>query len=198
MKNHIMDYILDLKILTNNRKVDQMFLRNSLIALSLLAGTVFAQTDSMVMVPKSMLPKSVIAQVEMQNVAQTYGKFAGIGKEIGVGIREGLGALTDETNKFANTKVGKFTMIIIAFKVLGLQLIQFIFGFTLWIFGSIATVFIYRSAIRPRRILKEVTKEGIKNYEIYEPCSSIQDWTFYLITIYAGFCLLCCAIIFIH
>ena len=89
-----------------------------LMLLALLSAGIYAQNDSMILVKKSLLPASVVAQSELESKLQSVGHMAGMGKEIGIAINDGLAAITDQTNRFSNTKVGKFTIIIIAFKVL--------------------------------------------------------------------------------
>ncbi len=84
------------------------------------------QLENQLVVPRSLLTPEQINQLnKMQKVEQVtqdlenYRKWAGMGKEIGVAINDGLKAVSDQTASFAETKPGKLTMILIAWKVLG-------------------------------------------------------------------------------
>ena len=133
--------------------------------LLLLTLSVQAQDTSIMVVKKSDLPAALVQQLETKNsvesTLQTYGKWAGMGKEIGVALREGLGALNDETNRFADTKVGFFVMFIIAFKVLGNPIIQLLIGIPLLIFGTVIFIVWFKRMVLPRTYLvsKDVVKE---------------------------------------
>lgn len=102
-----------------------------------LFSFVFSQQDSMILVKKSEVPTNVLQKYEMQQKIENVGKWVGLGKEIGTAMKEGLGALTDETNKLSKTGVGKFTMFLIAYKVIGKDLIGYIFG---GIFSIVITI----------------------------------------------------------
>ena len=59
---------------------------------------------------------------------EQYSEWAGMGQEIGVAVKEGLSALSTEVVNIADTDVGRFTMIIIAWKVIGSDAKVIIFG----------------------------------------------------------------------
>jgi len=85
-------------------------------------------------------------QKEQENITITkeikqYGEWAGMGKEIGVAVKEGLSALTSEVEKVSKTDVGKLTMFIIAWKVIGDDAKALIFGPILMIF--ITLIYLY-------------------------------------------------------
>jgi len=140
----------------------RMLLMGTLLMLSL---SVQAQDTSIMVVKKSDLPAALVQQLEAKNsvesTLQNYGKWAGMGKEIGVALREGLGALNDETNRFADTKVGFFVMFIIAFKVLGNPIIQLLIGIPLLIFGTVIFIVWFKKMMLPNTYLvsKDVVKE---------------------------------------
>jgi hypothetical protein len=171
-----------------------------LMAMLIFIGTVWAQTDSsMIMVRKSDLPTNLVEKIETEQKLQSIGKFAGLGKEIGVAVREGLGALTEETNKLADTKVGHFIMFIIAFKVLGYPIIQMLIGIPILLFGTIIFTIYFRNSCLRRRVLVKVSGEGkekVKEYSFVDPVE------FYFapvsVVIYGVFIGICMAIIFVH
>jgi len=166
----------------------------------LLFSSVMAQLDtSMIMVRKSELPINLIHKIETEQKMESIGKFAGVGREVGVAIREGLGALTDETNKLANTKVGHFIMFIIAFKVIGYPFMQFCVGVPILFIGTIIFLWYFNNSCLRKRVLDTVTGEGkdkVKQYKIQEPK---EDWLpFATAVVYVEFVLICMWIILIH
>lgn len=158
-----------------------------------------AQSDSFMVVRKDELPTALVKRLEMQEKLESAGKMAGVGREIGVAIREGLGALTDESNRFADTKVGVFVMWMIAFKVMGYPAIQAVVGIPLIIIGTIIFIIFFFKACVPRKVLNKTTGTGkdiVKEYKVWEP-----DEPWYPLSaaaIYAAYLALCCSIIFIH
>lgn len=61
----------------------------------------------------------------------TQGKYSGLGKEIGLAVGNSLSAVNKEVAAFGESKVGKFTMLIVAWKILG----EDVKGFTEAVFG---------------------------------------------------------------
>lgn len=102
-------------------------MKKVILTIMLLITVLCAQN---ILIPIDSLPPEIRdkykVQGELQKVKETTEKMQSIavnaeaiGKSIGGAMREGLGALTEESNKFAKTDVGKFTAVIIAWKVLG-------------------------------------------------------------------------------
>jgi hypothetical protein len=92
--------------------------------------------DGAVSVPKSMLTeqqKSELAKQEAYSNLQTAAGYVGLGKEIGEAVDSSLSSLTSRAEEFANTKVGIFTMIMVAYKVCGNDVIQLLIGLPLFI-----------------------------------------------------------------
>ena len=92
---------------------------------------------------------------ELEKKLQTYGNWVGVGGEIGIAVREGLGAVVDVSEKFGKTDVGRFTMFMIAWKIMGDNVFGFLFGTIYFIISTIVFVSIFRRLIRPRRMLVE-------------------------------------------
>ena len=83
------------------------------------------------------------AQIEdQQQKLDTCGKWVGVGGEIGTAVKEGLSAVVDVADKFGSTDVGKFTMTLIAWKVMGKDVIRIILGL---LFIFVVTVIIFKS-----------------------------------------------------
>lgn len=85
------------------------------------------------------------AQQELETMQQkldTYGKWVGVGGEIGTAVREGLNSVVDVADKFGKTEVGKFTMMMIAWKVVGKDFVRIFLGL---VFIIVISVIIFKS-----------------------------------------------------
>lgn len=144
-----------------------------LVLFMLFAGNIFAQQrqqpEKMVMVPESALTPEQKAEIEAQNLEkkiQRYGKWVGMGEEIGKAVDGSLSAITKQAVDFSNTSLGRFTMFLVAWKVIGKDFIQFIVGLLLLAIGIPLWIWSYRKTCIPRRIVTEETAEGVKKYQI--------------------------------
>jgi len=136
------------------------------------------QQEEYVSVPKSQLTEQQKQSLESQTLQEkieTYAKWSGVGKEIGVAVREGLTAVVDVSTKFAGTDVGKFTMVLIAWKVVGKDVTSLFLGVLLIIVFNYILFKVYRNTFVTHR----VRKSGVwwkfwepSEYVIVEP----QDW----------------------
>jgi hypothetical protein len=164
----------------------------------LFCSFLYAQDTSMILVKKSALPTAVLQQVQATQQIESLGRYVGLGKEIGGAIREGLESLTDVADHFSKTKVGKFTMFLIAFKVLGYPCIQLAIGLPLLLFGVIMYGIIIFKYCLPYRYLKS-KENGKKTYDIretdsYSSAAKLAVTTL-MFLVYLG---IMCAIIFAH
>lgn len=111
------------------------------------------------------------ANAELQNKLDTYGKWVGVGGEIGSAVREGLNAVVDVSDKFSKTDVGKFTLIMIAWKVIGKDCIRIFLGLSFAIVLISFLIYSIKRTCLPRRVCVE--NPGLfkypKKYEIVEP-----------------------------
>lgn len=108
---------------------------------------------------------------------ETYSKYAGMGKEVGIAVSEGLGAVKDVTLEFADSNVGKLTMALIVWKVIGDDLTGILLGIPLWLLGSGLVVWSYRKTCTKRKVI--IKREGgwwifggVKEYETRHPMYS--------------------------
>lgn len=108
---------------------------------------VTTQPEKMV-VDRTYLTPDQIAKIEsdariaeLEKKLETYGNWVGVGGEIGTAIKESLTAVIDVADKFGKTDVGKFTLVMVAWKVMGQDVIRIILGL---IFIVILTVFMFR------------------------------------------------------
>lgn len=70
-----------------------------------------------------------IRVAELQKKLDIYGNWVGVGGEVGTAVREGLNAVVDVADKFGKTDVGRFTMILVAWKVIGKDIMRIVLGF---------------------------------------------------------------------
>lgn len=75
---------------------------------------------------------------------QNYGSWVGVGKEVGTAVKEGLLAVVDVSDKFGNTKIGTFTMYMVAWKVIGKDLVRIFLG----IFSCLVISYILMKGLR--------------------------------------------------
>lgn len=91
----------------------------------------------------------------LQKKIETYGEWVGIGGEIGTAVKEGLSAVVDVADKFGKTDVGRFTMVMIAWKVVGQDVVRIILGILFFTVLTIIIVKVYRRVIISRSVLIE-------------------------------------------
>lgn len=124
------------------------------VALSLLPTTTIAQAQAqeMVTVPKRLLTTEQLAASRLESA----GRFAGLGAEIGEAVGSSLSAVSQHASEFAETKVGKVTVAIVVWKVIGSDLTK-LFIAVIFFFGAtpVALFIFYRQAMRRRYVLKE-------------------------------------------
>jgi hypothetical protein len=169
-----------------------------------LSFVCFSQTPEILSVDISRLDPATAEKMRnlndenlIEKKIQRYGKWVGLGKEVGTAAREGLSALSDESNKFAETKVGKYVMFIIAFKILGYPITQLIVGLLIFFIGTtIFVIYFLREGISKRYITKETVKDGVTE-KVYGMTNTGSN-ALYSFLLYVALVLICIAIIFIH
>src|SRR5271157_51491 len=122
------------------------------------------QPEEQVSVPKSMLTKDqldAIAQQNMKDKVERYGKWVGIGHEVGQAVNESLSAITTQANNFAQTPVGKWTIVVVIYKVIGQQLTGLVIGVGTLLIGLPLWIWSYRKYL-PHRIVTERTYDNSK------------------------------------
>lgn len=143
-----------------------------------------------VSIPLDSLPANMQAQYRTQQTLDRVNQTAAttvavaenaedIGIAVGSAMREGLGALTEEANKFADTKVGIFTACIIGWKVLGEDVKQLTSGIMfIVVTGPVALFFFmmwvwsFRRLVSLTKVPTETTdKDGkiTKSFELKSP-----------------------------
>jgi hypothetical protein len=84
---------------------------------------------------------------------ETYGNWVGVGGEIGTAVKDGLTAVVDVSDKFGKTDVGKFTLVMVAWKVMGKDLVKIVLGLLFFIAFVTTLILIYRRVVLPRKLL---------------------------------------------
>lgn len=135
------------------------------------------------------LPPSLVEELrqkeQLAEIDQKVSTYTRWGHEIGTAMDEGLSAITRHTADFAETDLGRFTMFLIAWKVMSEDIISVGGGTLKWViwFGvfvcfSLGLLWSYRKTVIPRRILVEKTRTGFwnktKKYELYIPNSDVE------------------------
>lgn len=152
-------------------------------ALSILATPAFAETvyvDGLTAEQKAAV-EAQIAQTKAENVsgkstsaAQAVNEWVEVGKGLGSGLAAGAKEMGVVVNDFAKTDVGKFTMFVIFFKVMGSTLIHLAAG-VLWftVMGALWFYF-YKKLWEPSEVEIKYNEAGkkISKTIIREPLDS--------------------------
>lgn len=131
----------------------------AIVAIVLFSASAVPQDtpQDTVTIPKSELTdqqKTELEQKDLQDKIDRYGKWVGVGHEIGVAVNEGLTAVTTNANTFAQTPVGKWTMFVIIFKVIGEKIIGYFVGLVFFLIGIPVWIWSYRRYIPHKYVHK--------------------------------------------
>lgn len=162
-------------------------MKKILIAVALLASLMVpmahAETstdDSVISIKKSDLNPGQLAVIQTREAAEQlaqaqktldtrigqYGKWVGIGHELGTAVNESLSAVTTNANTFAQTGVGKWTIFLVIWKVAGHDIAGLVIGvFMMLVAIPIWTYSFYTNCIT-RRVLIEDSKTTGKKWKI--------------------------------
>lgn len=70
-------------------------------------------------IPESQLTEEQKAKLHTPTSTSTVRDWVGLGKEIGQAVDSSLSAISNQANEFAKTPVGKMTVFVVIFKVIG-------------------------------------------------------------------------------
>ncbi len=135
-----------------------------------LTPLVAQSSDEMVTVPKKYVSTEGLNHQAAAAPAPTevVSKWIGVGKEVGIATREGLNAVVDTAEKFGSTKVGNFVMVMIAWRIIGKDVLGVILGVPMLIGGICLWLWAARRMFFGYRVLEK--KEGhTKFYKDHEP-----------------------------
>lgn len=150
--------------------------------------------------PPELLKKVKAKQALVQGVSGAE-EWLAIGKAVGLATDGALSAISKNANEFANTKVGTFLIVVVAFKILGYPVIQLMVGVPLLAFGCVVWVWAYRRGCVARRWLKREDKpSGVREWEWHDPINPHAEFPQRLLYACIGFAWVgaCCLIIFSH
>jgi len=147
-----------------------------------------SNTQKMITVPVKDLTAEQLAKIEadktlavMEQKMETYGKWVGVGGEIGTAINDGLGAVVTSAEQFGKTEVGFFTMTLIAWKVMGKDLVRIVLGMFLFIIMTYIMIFMWKRFFTDRKIRTKGTWYQFwvtKEYDIREHDDSWEGYYF--------------------
>lgn len=149
------------------------------LMLVLMAGTTFAQQNQQQIqqqqtftVPASMLTEQQKAQLTTQSTQEALKGWAGVGHEVGTAVNESLKAITSNAADFAKTDVGRLTVAIVIWKVIGDQAVHVGFGILFALFWISAWVWSFRNRCIQRTVLIGIAPDKTKTYKLLNERSS--------------------------
>ena len=157
----------------------------SIFVLMLIAIPTQAQTTKQVGDPTTYMTAEQLAKyqsdmkiADLEKRLETYGNWVGVGGEVGNAIEEGLNAVVDVADKFTGTDVGKFTLVMVAWKVMGKDIIRIFLGLLFFAMITFLFIKVYRGYYKPKKVpIKRVPflKRFVESveYQIIEPD---RDW----------------------
>lgn len=143
--------------------------------------------DEKVTIPKSMLTQDQINKLNSQNIKEDVHSWVGVGHEVGTAVNESLAAITTQANNFAHTGVGKVTVALVVWKVIGEQAVHLVFGLLEIVLFLPIFLWSYRRMCMDKRV---VVKDGgwFKEKE-YKVISYRDNWINSEFTPREGHCL---------
>jgi len=91
---------------------------------------------------------------EITQKIETYSKWAGKGKEIGIGVRESLMAIKDVTVELSESEVGKVTIWLVVWNFAGRDIIRMFIGFILLMLTSFIIIRSYVKTFSRKVLIK--------------------------------------------
>ena len=115
-------------------------------------------------VPESQLTEQQKAKLEGAT-PKNVSEWVGLGKEVGTAVDASLGAISNRTNEFAQTPVGKLTVAVVIFKVIGDTAVHLLAGAAEVVILLPLWVWSYRRFL-PKPTIKETFSESGKRLTI--------------------------------
>jgi hypothetical protein len=140
----------------------------TLAILALLTASVWGQQQEMVSIPKDKLTEQQKAELNMQHASS----WVGMGREIGEAVNSSMQAITTQSNNFSQTPVGKLTVFIVIWKVIGDQAIHVLGGVVEVVLFVPLWVWSYRRMCMTRRV-----KTGKDTWQVVEYQHNSYDFT---------------------
>ena len=118
---------------------------------------IFAQEEQIV-IKKSDIPKELLEKIQLEQKMDTYGKWVGLGKEIGEAVDGSLNALSENAVELSETNIGKMAIFLVLWKFLFMDIVQIGVGICFIIIVTITMASVYSKCIKPRTVLE--SKKG--------------------------------------
>jgi hypothetical protein len=143
-----------------------------------------APSDETVVVKKSDLTPDQLSKIQQQKAVEDidqqisrYGKWVGLGKQVGIAVDSSLSAITDQAEHFAKTGVGKVTVALVIWKVLGDQIVHIVGGIVELLVFLPLWIWSYRKFCLPHRVLAEKAQGffGAKKWATVSALDSMND-----------------------
>ena len=99
--------------------------------------------------------KQYIAVSDIDNYLLMNNQKIGWGREIGEMVKEALMSVVEVAQKFSDTNVGKFTMVMVAWKVMGKELVGIILGLLFFFLFTFLLIWLYKRLIVARKVMVE-------------------------------------------
>lgn len=158
------------------------------LLVGLLVSTLaFAEVDRMLDVSKltqeqrASLQLQITQMAEKKNdpsslavtVREEASKWADLGKNVGTALVASAKEVGQGVNEFSQTPVGQVTTAIIVYKVIGKDVLKVIFGILTLIFGTAASLYVFRNMGKTDIVYENVPRFGgliisrrVKNYRL--------------------------------
>jgi hypothetical protein len=136
------------------------------LMLLLLSVAAFAQDgDELVTVPKKYVSEQGVQKARATQKLDSVTSYAGIGKEIGTATREALMGVVDVSDKFSKTDVGRFVLVMVAYKIVGQKALAIVLGIPIFLFGVGIWMYLLKRFMMPYQVLvKEDKTTKTKEY----------------------------------
>lgn len=144
-----------------------------LMCMALIVTTAYGQTKT-VSIPVDQLTEQQKAQYA-STTRETASEWVGFGHEVGVAFNEGLGAVATNVDKFGATRVGTFIMAVIAWRMIGKDLLRVTLSTFTWLICIGVLVWSYRRTCISRPVLSEVLPDRTKKYTVLNPDGNQAD-----------------------
>ncbi|HNX11147.1 MAG TPA: hypothetical protein PKI61_03320 [bacterium] len=137
--------------------------KDSLKTDSAVSATPVKGQSDLIWVRESDIPPSALINLQrdakildVEEDLEKIGEYVSIGREIGGAIDTSLSAIAYHADNISKTFVGKFTMLMIAWKVMGSDLVDKIFDVLVLIGFSLVWIWSFRKNFGRRKIVTKV------------------------------------------
>jgi len=109
---------------------------------------------------KTVADKTAASKISKKDTIKNVSEWVNLGSSIGKGLSSSARELGVTVNEFSKTSVGKWTMFLIIFKVIGTHILHFIAGILVLLIGIPITTFLINKKVRIETTYNE--KDGKK------------------------------------